>query len=160
MRRRRRRGGDRSGPRFMGGIPERFPIFPPTISTIVGGICFVPQDTWHYPERPIRPHRGPHGPNGWIPDRLRLPGAGTQATPCVRRGTRVRLCADGTSGGPWLNVSNSSGDQRSRFAEMVLPGRRLRLPVKTTSVRRSREESISAWNKRMMSCVLRRWLLL
>ena len=71
-----------SGPLFMGGIPERFPFFPPTISTIVGGICFVPRATWHYPERPIRPHRGPHGPNGWIPDRMRLPGAGTQATAC------------------------------------------------------------------------------
>ena len=105
-------------PYLWGGIPERFPIFRPTISTIVGGIYFVPHATWHYPERPIRPHRGPHGPNGWIPDRVRLPG--------------------GALGGPWFRVSNSSGDQRSRFAEMVLPGRRLRLPVKTISVRRSR----------------------
>ena len=60
-------------PYLWGGIPERFPIFPPTISTIVGLIWFVQQATWRYPERPILPHRGPHGPNGWIPDRLRLP---------------------------------------------------------------------------------------
>ena len=81
--RRRRSEGDRSGPLFMGGIPERVPFFPPTISTIVGGIYFVPRATWHYPERSIRPHRGPHSPNGSIPDRMRLPGAGTQATPCA-----------------------------------------------------------------------------
>ena len=60
-------------PYLWGGIPERFPIFPPTISTIVGGIWFVQRAAWRHPERPIRPHRGPHGPNGWIPDRLRLP---------------------------------------------------------------------------------------
>ena len=96
-------------PYLWGGFRNGFHFFPPTISTIVGGICFVPRDTWRYPEHSIRPHRGLHGPNGSFPDRMRLPGAGTQAAPCVRRGTRVRLCTDGMSSGPRFVVSDSSG---------------------------------------------------
>ena len=127
-------GGFRSGFRFSRPRSPR--------SWVGSVLCRRTRGIIRSPERPIRPHRGPHGPNGWIPDRMRLPGAGTQATPCVRRGTRVRLCADGTSGGPWLSVSNSSGDQRSRFTEMVLSGCRLRLPVNIVSLRRSRKNRL------------------
>ena len=68
-----------------GGIPERFPIFPPTISTIVGGICFVSRDTWRYPERSIRPHQGHTAPTV----RFRI-GCGSLA----REPKRRRACAE------------------------------------------------------------------
>ena len=106
----------------------------------------------------------PATPRATRPQRLdsgsaAAPGAGTQATACSRRSTRVHLCSDETSGGPQHTLSNSSGSQRARSTEDVLSGYRLRLPVNTVSVRRSQERSVSAGKRRVMSCVLGRWLV-
>ena len=89
------------------GDPERFPNFPPTISPIVGGICFVQRDTWRPPERPIRPHRGPHSPNGWTSDRVWLPAR----EPERRRARSEALECVSDSTGPRVRPSQRSGIQ-------------------------------------------------
>ena len=92
-----KKGDNSSAPLFMGSSGAVF-VFPAHDLANRGWDKFTPSGTWRHPERPIRPHRGPQGSNGWNSDRLRLPAreserrsAKSKTLKCFSGTTRPRV---------------------------------------------------------------------